>query len=219
MTTSIPTSVRLTSHADDRRGAHRSHTRRPRPDLPLWFGRATTTLYAVSAGLAAVFAGLAGLAQIGSASGGLFGFAAQVVGILQTGLVLGAGAWCFVAAGTRRVDPTTEQFNREWFLVAWFIPVAHILVPHRMFGDLWASAKWQQSDRRGANSPLAPRPWVMSAWATAWGASFVWALTVFFRDVDTTFLVVYLCLAGLSTALLGGVVRAMAHELAGHGEQ
>ena len=167
----------------------------------------------MSAGLALSLAALALLEVTGSAPPALFNVATVLVGVMSAGLVLGTGAWCFTLAHSRRVDPTTPQLSPVWFLVAWFLPIVHILVPHRMFGDLWASAKWQQSDRRGSNTPLAPRPRVITLWACTSGLLFALGILGFLRDAGTTMLAVNLGLSAASVCLLGAVVRAIAHEL------
>lgn len=192
-----------------------------RPELPSWFRAATICVYAVCTGLAAILTVLALTVALTSARPALVDVTVTMLAPFMWLSVLGAGAWCHTVAHTRRIDPTTPHLNAVWFIAAWFVPVVHVFVPHRMFGDLWASAKWQQSDRRGSNTPLAPRPWIISMWAFAWGLLFAWAVVAaffpdtFFRD-GRTILLVGLGLMAASSGLLVGVIRTIAGELNDH---
>ena len=203
---------------------------RPRPDLPSWFGGATTALYAGCAVTAAgafllvPFAALLLPVLEPATTDAMIRVGMWLHLLLVVAVALGVGGWCVTAARSRHVDPTTPHLDPVWFMAAWFVPVVNVFVPYRMFGDLWASAKWHHSDRRHPHTPLAARPWVMTLWAVAWGLDLLCVVLVMLDVIIPTpdfgpdpvlglFVLLHLVLLTAAMGLLGGVVRAIAREL------
>lgn len=184
-----------------------------RPPLPSWFGRATTGLYAVCGLVALALLGVFALSLALSAGDPLIGALASLLTTVMSVVVLFVGGWAHMVSGSSHVDPTALHRDRVWLLVAWFVPVISVIYPRQLFGEIWASAHNVRTRRTGqATSLVAPRPWVIGAWAWAWGVSAAGVIVLFFIWPQV-FMQTLLITNAVAILLLAGVIRVIAREL------
>ncbi|PRY55645.1 uncharacterized protein DUF2510 [Knoellia remsis] len=178
-----------------------------RPALPPSFRSMTHALYAVT--------GLVGFALFAMAAlVWLSGLPVELLdglgGLVMTGVTaqtLLVGGWAYLLSGSRRVDPSRLHRDRIWLLVAWFVPVIHVVFTHQLFRETW----WGITAPRGGAAP-SRSPRVLDVWAWTWAAASVWMLAGFFGAVGHTWRVGLFLLTGAATLLLGGVVWVLARR-------
>jgi len=189
-----------------------------RPELPSWFRSATHWLYAACGLTSAVCLAFALLGMAASADRELMEDVNSLAMTAITVLVLGAGAWAYTVAGSRRVDRSSLHREPAWLLAAWFVPIVHLVFPYQLFGEIWASARRIRTSRTGveaATSLTAPRPWIMRVWVVAWALSSGGVFLLWLGGVElVTVIEWHLVANALMALLLGGVVRVIARELA-----
>jgi len=188
-----------------------------RPELPSWFRNATNGLYAVCALMSVALLALCVVDTSNSAPTGIIDGLASLALTAVTVLVFLVGAWAFTLATSAHVDRTDLTHDPVWLLVAWFIPIVHVVFPFQLFGQIWASARRVRTGRNGSAASLdTPRPWIIHAWAWAWALSSGGVLVLWFVGVEPATLVSLILAANaVMAALLAGVIHVIVREIDG----
>ncbi|WP_353952112.1 DUF2510 domain-containing protein [Knoellia sp. S7-12] len=188
-----------------------------RPELPTWFRSATNCLYAVCGLMSAALLALCVADTTNSAPTGIIDGLASLAATAVMVLVLLVGAWAFTLANSAHVDLTSLTHDPVWLLVAWFIPIIHVVFPFQLLSQTWASARRVRTGRNGSPASLdTPRPWIIHAWAWAWALSTGGLLVLWFVGVElATLMAGILAANAVMAALLAGVIRVIVREIDG----